>query len=216
MIETKPFTREELTRAPTKLLRDGRVANAVVTRVEIGGRFWTVKDFSSRPWWVRTFIAPFLLKRELSILDRLRGVEGVSQESFRIDRTAMAVLFMEGANIGREPVRVTPAYLEALEELLRAMHARRVVHLDVRGTGNVMIRPDGSPGLIDFQASLYTGWMPAFLRRLLEDFDMSGALKKWLQFQPEAMGEERRRELERINVLRKYWIFRGYFGLKKH
>ena len=69
--------------------------------------------------------------------------------------------------------------LEAFEELLRAMHARGVVHLDVRGTGNVMIRPNGSPGLIDFQASLYTGWMPGFLRRLLEDFDMSGALKKW-------------------------------------
>ena len=101
MTDTKPFTREDMARAPMKLLRDGRVANAVVTRVEVGGRFWTVKDFSSRPWWVRTFIAPFLLKRELAILDRLRGVEGVSQESFRIDRTAMAVLFMEGANIGR-------------------------------------------------------------------------------------------------------------------
>ena len=214
MTETKPFARADLAQAPTKLLRNGRVANAVVTRVEIDGRSWTVKDFSARPWWVRTFIAPFLLRRELSILARLRGVEGVSQESFRIDREAMAVLFMEGSNIGREPERVTPAYLEAFEELLRAMHARGVVHLDVRGTGNVMIRPNGSPGLIDFQASLYTGWMPGFLRRLLEDFDMSGALKKWLQFQPEMMGEERRKEL--INGLRKFWIFRGYFGLKKH
>ena len=216
MTETKPFARADLAQAPTKLLRNGRVANAVVTRVEIDGRSWTVKDFSARPWWVRTFIAPFLLRRELSILARLRGVEGISQESFRIDREAMAVLFMEGSNIGREPERVTPAYLEAFEELLRAMHARGVVHLHVRGTGNVMIRPNGSPGLIDFQASLYTGWMPGFLRRLLEDFDMSGALKKWLQFQPEMMGEERRKELERINGLRKFWIFRGYFGLKKH
>ena len=41
---------------------------------------------------------------------------------------------------------------------------------------------------------------------------MSGALKKWLQFQPEMMGEERRKELERINGLRKFWIFRGYFA----
>ena len=108
MTETKPFARADLAQAPTKLLRNGRVANAVVTRVEIDGRSWTVKDFSARPWWVRTFIAPFLLRRELSILARLRGVEGVSQESFRIDREAMAVLFMEGSNIGREPERVTP------------------------------------------------------------------------------------------------------------
>ena len=41
------------------------------------------------------------------------------------------------------------------------MHARGVVHLDVRGTGNVMIRPNGSPGLIDSRLRSYTGWMPA-------------------------------------------------------
>ncbi|MFR6359399.1 MAG: hypothetical protein ACLUNV_07150 [Sutterella wadsworthensis] len=70
-----------------------------------------MKDFSARPWWVRTFIAPFLLRRELSILARLRGVEGVSQESFRIDREAMAVLFMEGSNIGREPSASRPPIL---------------------------------------------------------------------------------------------------------
>ena len=38
MTETKPFARADLAQAPTKLLRNGRVANAVVTRVEIDGR----------------------------------------------------------------------------------------------------------------------------------------------------------------------------------
>ena len=56
MTAQRPFTRADLARAKTKLLHDGRVANAVVSRVEIGGRSWTVKDFSSRPWWVRAFI----------------------------------------------------------------------------------------------------------------------------------------------------------------
>lgn len=215
MTAQRPFTRADLARAKTKLLHDGRVANAVVSRVEIGGRSWTVKDFSSRPWWVRAFIGPFLLNRELSILARLTGVDGVSQKAFRIDREAMAVLFMDGENVGRKPALVTPAYLEALEALLHTIHERKVVHLDVRGMSNVMVRSDGTPGLIDFQASLYTGWMPSFMRRFLEDIDMSGAFKKWLQFQPEAMGEERRGELERINRLRRFWIFRGYFGLKR-
>ena len=162
-------------------------------------------------------IAPFLLGRELSILSRLRDVGSIVPESFRIDRYAMAVTYMEGDSIGRvDRSLMTPVFLEAFEKLLAEMHRRGVVHLDVRSAGNVMIRPDGSPGLIDFQASLYTGWMPACLRRLLEDFDRSGALKKWLKYCPDAMGEERRRELERINKLRRFWIFRGYFGLKKH
>ena len=217
MTQSKPFERAYLARAKMTLLRNGRIANAVVSRADIDGRSWTVKDFSGRPWYIRWFIAPFLLGRELSILSRLRNVDGIAPDSFRVDRFAMAVEYMEGASIGHvDPSLITPAFLEAFEKLLAAMHARGVVHLDVRGSGNVMIRPDGSPGLIDFQASLYTGHMPACLRRLLEDFDRSGALKKWLQYCPEAMGEERRSELERINRLRRFWIFRGYFGLKKH
>ena len=216
MTDIPAFSRDDLSRAKISLLRDGRIANAVVTRVDLDGRSWTMKDFSSRPWYVRYVVAPFLLRRELSILARLHGVDGVAQTSFRVDRFAMAVSFMEGDSLGKVPPEtVTPTYLEAFEQLLKTMHARGVVHLDVRGTGNVMMRPDGTPGLIDFHASLYTGWMPNCLRRLLEDFDLSGALKKWLKFQPEAMGEARRKELERINRLRKFWIFRGYFGLKK-
>ena len=191
------------------------LTHTVVTRVEIDGRSWTVKDFSSRPRWVRFFIGPFLLNRELSILSHLTGIDGVSQEFFRIDRDALAVLFMDGNDIFDKPSLVTPVFLEALEDLLQAVHARDIVHLDVRGMGNVIVRPDGTPGVIDFQASLFTGRMPKFLRRFLEDIDMSGAFKKWLQFQPEAMSDERRKELERINRWRRFWVFRGYFGLKK-
>lgn len=212
----KPFTREDLARADVKLLRDGRAANAVVTCVTWKGRRWTVKDFSSRSWWVRRFLAPFLLGREIKILHRLRGVDGVAEDAFRIDADAIAVSFVEGRNLSRVTrEEVTIEFLEAFEKLLDAMHARDVVHLDLRGTGNIVMRPDGSPALIDFQASLVTSWMPAWLRRLLEDMDRSGALKKWRKFHPEAMGEERERELERIDRLRRYWIFRGYFGKKK-
>lgn len=212
----RPFDRAAFEAAPKKLLRDGRTANAVVSRVEIGGRRWTVKDFSSRPWWVRRILAPFLLGHELSILERVAGLDGVAGAAFRLDADAIAVEYMEGDSMGRVPKeRITPEFLEAFEKLLGAIHARGVVHLDVRGTGNVMIRPDGTPGLIDFQASLSTRRFPARLRRLLEDIDMSGALKKWRDYRPEEMGEVRRTELERINRLRRFWIFRGYFGLKK-
>ena len=211
-----PITRESLSNLPARLLRDGRVANAVVSCVEADGKLWTVKDFAGRPWWIRQTVAPFLLARELRALNRLRGIPGIAEEAFRIDRHALAVRFMEGTSIDKaDRSLVTPVYLERLEALVAVMHARGVVHLDMRGAGNVMVRPDGTPGLIDFQASVVTERLPGFLRRLLEDFDLSGALKKWRLYQPEAMGEQRREALERINRLRKFWIFRGYFGLKK-
>ena len=211
------FSREEMNRAPRKLLRNGRIANAVVTKVDVGGRLWTVKDFAPRPWYVRWFIAPFLLKRELAFLNRLEGIDGIADAAFRIDRYAIAVSFMPGDSMGREiKERITPEFLEALESLVRAMHARGVVHLDLRGLGNVMIRPDGRPGIIDFQSSLFTDRLPRSIRKLLEDFDFSGVLKKWKKYQPEKMGPVRMAELERINKLRRYWIFKGYFGLRKH
>lgn len=213
----KGFTREDMLRAPQKLLRNGRTANAVVTKVEIDGRSWTVKDFAPRPWYVRWFIAPFLLRRELAFLNRLEGVDGIAEAAFRIDRQAIAVRFMPGKSLGRDVQdRITPAYLESLEALVREMHARGVVHLDLRGLGNVMVRPDGKPGIIDFQSSLFTDWLPRPLRKILEDFDLSGVLKKWKKYQPEQMGEARMAELDRINKLRRFWIFKGYFGLRKH
>jgi len=207
------FTRDELQGLPAKLLRNGHLFNAVVTLVTgPDGRLWTVKDFSSRPWYVR-LIARLLLSHELSILKRLKGIDGVAEDAFRIDANSMAILFQEGdilANI--DPKRMTPEYLTRLEELTRAIHRAGVVHLDMRSFSNILIRTDGTPGVIDFQAAQTTWWMPEFLRKRLEDIDMSGAYKKWERFQPAAMGEERKRELARINKLRDLWVVRGYFG----
>ncbi|MBL8327999.1 MAG: hypothetical protein JNJ71_04040, partial [Rubrivivax sp.] len=53
------------------------------------------------------------------------------------------------------------------------------------------------------------------LRRWFEGLDMGGIYKKWLQFQPAAMGAQRREHFDRINRWRRLWVFRGYFGLRK-
>ena len=152
------FTREEFESAPTRqLLRDGRAANAIVWRLQKNGITWTVKDFSKRSWFVRTFIGPFLIRRELAALSRLKNINGIAGRAFRIDRSAMAVEFLEGDSLERiAPERITVEYLRQLEDLISVMHSRGVVHLDLRGLGNVLVRPDGTPGLIDFQAAMCT------------------------------------------------------------
>ena len=73
------FTREEFESAPTRqLLRNGRAANAIVWRLRKNGITWTVKDFSKRSWFVRTFIGPFLIRRELAALSRLKNINGIA------------------------------------------------------------------------------------------------------------------------------------------
>jgi RIO-like serine/threonine protein kinase len=198
------------------MLRDGRWANAQVYRVEVDGRAWVVKDFSGRSIWIRHTVGRLLLRRELRALQRLEGIDGVPQRAFRVDADAIAAEFIPGDTLGQvRPEDMDTGFFIALERLLDAVHARGVVHLDTRGTGNMLRRPDGQPALIDFQASLSTGWMPSRWRRWLDDLDMTGVYKKWLQHDPDSMGPERRELYERMTRRRKLWIARGYAGATK-
>ena len=210
------FDRAALARAERELLRDGRFANARVERVRIAGVDWIFKDFASRAFVVRHSIGRFLLGRELRALRRLDGLAGIPGQAFRVDRFAIAAHFVPGQALANvDGARLTTAYLQALEALLERVHRRGVVHLDTRGGGNLLICPDGSPGIIDFQAAVFTGWMPAALRQWFDDMDMSGVYKKWLQWQPDSLGEKRRADYERLTRWRRLWVLRGYFGARK-
>jgi RIO-like serine/threonine protein kinase len=212
----KPFDRTALAGAERKLLRDGRFANARVERVRIDGTDWIFKDFASRAFLVRHTVGRFLLDREVRALRRLEGLRGIPSQAFRLDGSSMAARFVPGralADIPNGPV--ASDYLVALEALLRQVHARGLVHLDTRGGGNLLIGPDGSPGIIDFQAALSTRWMPRSLRCWLEDMDMSGVYKKWQRWQPDTLGAARLESLDRLNRWRRWWFLRGYFGWTK-
>jgi hypothetical protein len=210
------FSRADLPSAQRELLRDGRFANARVERVHIGGADWIFKDFSSRAFIVRHTVGRFLLGREVRALQRLQGIAGIPDRAFRVDAFAMAARFVPGRTLARvDGAQVTTPYLVALENLLQQVHARGLVHLDTRGGGNLLMLPDGAPGIIDFHAALSTRWMPVGLRRWFNGMDMSGVYKKWLQWQPDTLGEARLADFERSTRWRKYWVFRGYLGARK-
>jgi hypothetical protein len=210
------FTRSQLDSAERVLLRDGRFANARVEKLRIGGAEWIFKDFSSRNFFVRHSVGRFLLGRELRALRRLHGIDGIPADAFRVDAFAVAARFVPGRALAsiKQP-QVSTEYLLALEALLQQVHARGLVHLDTRGGGNLLLRPNGAPGIIDFQAALSTRWMPAALRRWFEAMDLSGVYKKWQRWQPDTLGEQRRASFERLNQWRRWWFLRGYFGWSK-
>jgi hypothetical protein len=212
----QPFTRADLGRAQRHLLRDGRFANARVERVRLDGVDWIFKDFASRHWFVRHTVGRFLLGREVAALRRLEGLHGIPSQAFRVDALAMAARFVPGRSLVTvQRGDVGADYLTALEALLMRVHERGLVHLDTRGGGNLLLMPDGGPGVIDFQAALSTRWMPRALRRWFEDMDLSGVYKKWQRWQPDTLGDERLASLQRLNRWRRWWFLRGYFGLSK-
>jgi hypothetical protein len=214
--ESKPFTRAQLLAAPCQILREGRWANARVFKATIGGTEWTVKDFSSRSWGVRNLLGRWLLRRELRALQRLAGLDGVPAPAFRVDAFAIAARFVPGVTLDRAPrEQMNEAFFLALESLFRQVHARGLVHLDSRGSSNLLATPQGTPAVIDFQAALRTALLPPPLRRALEAIDMGGVYKNWLRHAPHSLDAGRRAEYERSTRLRRLWIGRGYFGVRK-
>ena len=111
MPTAQPFTRDDLKNAKIRLLRDGRSANACVSCVTIDGLDWTLKDFAGRSWWVRTFLVPFLLGHEYRILSRLKGIEGIANDAFMLDRNALAIRFLPGRPLSTlKPEEVSSAF----------------------------------------------------------------------------------------------------------
>lgn len=183
------FTREDFESGSRTLLREGRLANARVYRFRYRGEEWTVKDFSSRPWWVRKILAPILFWRELRAVHRLAGIEGVPSRGFRLDDSAIAIQFLPGTSLSKSPKStMTVEFLKEMEALMTRIHQAGIVHLDARGTGNWVVLTNGKPGLIDFQAGVCTAGLPSGLRKILEDIDMSGVLKNGMSFTPKPWG----------------------------
>jgi RIO-like serine/threonine protein kinase len=207
------FTRERYERAEqSELHAIARWANAKVARVSIDGAPWTVKDFAPRSWFVRNVIGRFLIAREMRALRRCAGIRGLPTDAFRIDPFALAYRFVPGRTLRRQ--RRTSEYFRALEAIVAAIHARRIVHLDLRNAHNILIDEHDQPHVIDFQAHASTRWLPKFVRTALERIDWSGVYKHWERLDAESMDDASRELVRGVQRWRRLWIFRGYFGAR--
>ena len=212
-----PFSREDVARGNTRPLSAGRWANAVVSLYDRDGVTWVVKDFRPRSRLVRNVIGRFLVRRELSALQQLRGVAGTPQDAFRVDAFALAYRFVPGRGLRRLPTAaIPPGFFPALERTVLEMHARGgLVHLDMRNADNIIITPAGQPSLIDFQSHVKLRWLPAPLRRFALRVDRAAIYKHWARHSPQTLDPQRRAVLERINELRPLWALRGYPGASR-
>ena len=211
----RPFTRADLGRGASRILNEGRWANATVFVHEHAGTQWVVKDFRDCPALYRETLGRFMVSRELSALMRLRGLAGIPAAAFRVDAYALAYRFVPGREMASAgPDRATPEYFRALEAVVLAMHARNIAHLDLRYGGNILVSEAGEPLLIDFQSHVKLGGLPGFVRNLLENVDLAGVYKHWSHRHPESLGPERLAFLDRANWWRRFWVFKGYLGVK--
>jgi hypothetical protein len=210
-----PFDSAEFAQGPKDSLTVGRCGRANVSLFHHKSGDWIVKDFSGVNPLVRWTWCIFMVRRELRALHRLRGLRGIPRDAFRLGRFALAYRFTPGAPIGKaDPKLMTPEFFKALESLVNEMHARGIVHLDMRYSRNVLVGDDGLPTLLDFQSYARLELVPRFLHQLLKDIDLSGAYKHWNKKQPGTMGPEREELMARLNRLRRFWFLKGLAGFK--
>jgi serine/threonine protein kinase len=172
--------RADLPSRTRAVLHRGRARNPDVLLVETDDGLAVVKDFAPRGAFVRRWLAPWLNRREIRAYEALAGHPAVPRYLGRIDTLAFAVEYRPGRRMSRRLAGTMPAgFIDRLATAVAAMHARGVVHLDLRHRSNVLVDERGDPVLIDFASALVLAPASALARRLAR-LDWN-AVEKWRQ-----------------------------------
>ncbi len=200
--------REEI-REKTICLTQGKFGKPDLCRVEAAGRSLMVKDVRKKHFFLRWTLGSWLIHKEWKIYSQLSGVKGVPEPVERIDRFAFAMEFVPGKPIQRD-APLAPSFFRELERVLRDVHERGVVHMDLRHKGNILISEKGDPYLIDFNSSFAfkeKGFLRRYLFPLLKRIDDGGLLKLKKRIAPALLTSEEQAFLKRFERLRRLWIF---------
>jgi hypothetical protein len=178
------ISRTDVASQTRDVLHRGRARNPDVLLVQTSHGPVVVKDFAPRGWWVRTLLGRWLTSREMRAYRRLAGHPAVPRLLGRVDALAFAVEYRPGRRMSRRLAGVLPAgFVDRLADAVREMHARGVVHLDLRHRSNVLVDAQGEPVLIDFASAIRVptrGPLARLARASLGRFDRT-AVEKWRQ-----------------------------------
>ena len=203
------MNREDFERGIISCFKGKAFGKPDLNQVEVEGRSLMVKDVRRKFFLLRWTLGIWLIHKEWKIYSRLKGLKGVPQPIERIDRFAFAMEFIPGRSILRKDP-LPSSFFSDLERVLREVHDRGVVHLDLRHRGNILVSEKGEPFLIDFNSSFAfkeKGFLRRYLFPLLRWVDEGGLLKLKKRISPSLMTPEEIASLKRFNRLRRLWIF---------
>ena len=203
-----PFSPEALDRLPRTALGKRSPFRPSVWRVETPDGPVVLKDARENGLWTR-WLARWLIARERSILERLRGFEGVPQLVATIRRDAIVESFLPGRTLDAQRFREHPrAIFEQILELTRRLHEVGVFHLDLHQRKNLLLDDAGRVHLVDFASAVAPGRLArAVFGRALRQADRQAAYKYMARFAPEGLTDEEARAVLRHRKLRRLWPF---------
>lgn len=164
------LTRDNLPDYAVRRLRSGGGTRPDLVLLEDRGVRAVLKDYRAAGWLVRTWVGPWLIGREERIYRILDGIEGVPRLLGRLDRHAFLVEHIEGTSCARLPNgALPPGFFDRLQRVVDAIHARGVVHCDLKNRSNIVSTEDLRPHIVDFASAFTAAGRLGALRRFAYD-----------------------------------------------
>lgn len=180
------------------------------TTVLADGTPIVVKDYGGKPWLGRV-LGRIQLRREQRALQRLSGIRGVPHWLGPLDREGFAMERAPGRRIQECSKGAQRRALVELGDILSQVHARGVLHNDLRGRENVLATEDGSSvTVIDWGGATFFppgSWRRRLFFRLARRVDEGGLLKWKERLAPETLTAQDVEFLRRFQRWRRLWPF---------
>lgn len=171
------------------------------------------KTYRNRIWPVR-LMGRALIAWEAFIYGRLSGLSGIPMLIGRPDPYTILTTFMGGENLRETPTRPDAVYFEKMADIIEAMHAQGVIHLDLRNRRNYGRDDQGEPYLVDFASALYIPW-DGVLRNLIARLDWLGFVKVKAKLAPGLLSARELRHYHLGETLSAVWIPTKVFNALK-
>ncbi len=173
-----------------EVLSSGGLGNPDVLLLEVEGVRVVLKDFGRRPQWLRSTWGRLSIRRESRAYARLAGHPHVPRLIGRIGAHALLLEYRPGTMLTRSLAGTLPSgFIAELAAAIEGLHARGVVHLDLRHRSNVLAGRDGRPVVLDFGSALCLDpkrQSGRLVLRVLRRLDLA-ALEKWrVRLEPDA------------------------------
>lgn len=204
------LTRADLRRLPVRLLRPGTSYKADLFLCDVGQEPVLVKDYE-RKTGIWRWIGAIGISHEAHALQALQGVDGVPRYLGRPDRCCVAMSFVPGRRARKADPKMkdNEAFVRQLEQLVARMHARGVVHLDLKHRSNLLVSEQGRPVVLDFESALCFNANRALGRllvRLLGSLDRLAVLNWKRRLCPHLFTAAQMRKATLLHRLRKLWL----------
>jgi predicted Ser/Thr protein kinase len=100
------------------------------------------------------FLSHWYSRKESDTLQALDGIQGIPGFIQRLSQNSYLCEYIPGQTLYENQTVLSEEFFAGLERIVRETHVRGITHFNIGSPKDVIVMPDGSPGLIDFELAV--------------------------------------------------------------